>query len=100
MKKMKREEIDRIILGSFQETGDNTLSKFLDNITIVKSALEKDGIGKGRDRDFAAQLISCIMTAQTSALCTMRNVLYKILCEDREETKHTTNGGNEHEIKP
>lgn len=99
MKKMKREEIDRIILDSFQEIGDDTLSKVFDNVAIVKAAMEKDGIVDGQI-DFAAQLISCIMTAQMNAVNTMRNALYKVLCEDNEEPIQPATGGDAYEVNP
>lgn len=97
MSKMKREEIDRIILESFQETEYDIFSKFLDNVPIVKPALEEDGAVDGQI-DFAAHLISCIMTAQTSALFTMRRVLHRLICGDDMKPMQPATGGNKHDI--
>lgn len=95
MNKMKREDIDNMVLESMLETeSGDILSKFSENLNNIISELEEN-----KD-DLDSQITifaSCIMTAQMNAINTMRNVLYKIFCDDNEEIKSITTGGNAHE---
>lgn len=94
MDKMTREDIDNMILESFQETGsDDVLSRFSDSLNSNISALEENGI------DLSDQLtifLSSIITAQTNAINTIREVLYKIFCEDETETKQENTEADKH----
>lgn len=96
MNKMKREDIDNMVLESMLETGsDDILSKFSENLNGIISELEENKT----DLDSQVTILaSCIETAQMNAISTMRNVLYKIFCEDNEEYKSITTGGNKHDI--
>ena len=96
MNKMKREDIDNMVLESMLDTeSDDILSRFSENLNGIVSELEEN-----KD-DLDSQITifaSCIMTAQMNAINTMRNVLYKIFCDDNEEIKSVTTGGNGYDI--
>lgn len=99
MEKVKKDYIDRIILESFQETVGDIQLKFLNNLTAVQSALEEDGIDD--DNGSAALFLSCIITAQTNAIATMRKTLHRLFCDDNGlEAQTTETGGNEHAQNP
>ncbi len=94
MDKTTKEDIDRIISESVLETGsDKILLKFSKNLNEFLTLLEES---EENLDDRIAIFLSCIMTAQVNAVNIMRDVLYKIVCKNEEETKHTTNGGSEH----
>ena len=94
MDKTTKEDIDRIISESVLETGsDKILLKFSKNLNEFISLLEES---EENLDDQIEIFLSCIMTAQVNAVNIMRDVLYKIVCKNEEETKHTTNGGSEH----
>lgn len=94
---MKREDIDRIVLESFKDIEEEISIQFFNKREEILSDFRKADLEIDRQM---VECLSCIITAQTNAINAMREILYKIFCKDEEETKHTTNGGNEHEIKP
>ena len=87
-KKLKREDIDRIITESFINAGGCDIdAQFLGNMKKLDAELKEDGM---KDGSIATMFLSCIMTAQANAINTMRGVLYRLFCGE-EETK-TGNG--------
>lgn len=93
MKKMKREDIDKMITESLQETGsDNILQKFSDNLSSIISIQEESGSNMS---DRITIFLSGIMTAQMNAVSTIREVLYKLFCEDETEDKCHKSGGKD-----
>lgn len=80
MSKMKKEDIDRMIMESVLETeSSDILSKFSENLHNLNASLEKN---KENVNGQTTILLSSIMTAQVNAVNIMRNVLYKICYED------------------
>lgn len=86
MKRVKKECIDRIILESFQEAVGDIQLKFLDSLAAVQAALKENGM---EDDDTSALFLSCIITAQTNAIATMRKTMHKLFCDDNELTTET-----------
>lgn len=96
MKKVKKECIDRIILESFQESVGDIQLKFLDNLAAVQAALKENGM---EDDDTSAMFLSCIITAQTNAIATMRKTMHKLFCDNNElEAKTMETGGDNHAL--
>lgn len=88
MDKIRREDIDKMILESFQETGsDDVLSGFSDSLNSNIAALEENGIDLD---DQVTIFLSSIITAQANAINTIRRVLYKIFCPDETSINQKT----------
>ncbi len=96
MDKITREDIDSMIMESFQETGsDDVLSGFSDSLNSNISALEENGMELD---DQVIIFLSSIITAQTNAINTIRGVLYKIFCSNETETSNRTTEANENAL--
>lgn len=96
MSEITKECIDRIILESLQETVGDIQLKFLDNLAAVKATLKENGM---EDDDTSALFLSCIITAQTNAIATMRKTMHKLFCDDNElEAKTMETGGDNHAL--
>ena len=86
MVKMKKEEIDNIIAESFIETKSCDIwQAFLDNMDNLEASLKKDN---AEFNDISIMFAAAIQTALISSINTMREVLYKLCCED-DETENT-----------
>lgn len=96
MDKMKREDIDKIMLESMVKTGsDDILLRFSENLNGILSELEKNKM----DLDSQVTILaSCIETAQINAVNIIHEVLYRLFCEDNVELAQTATGGSKHEI--
>lgn len=97
MRKMTREDIDNMILESFENAGaEKILPQFSDTLDTILSCLKGNGIDpNGHDAFYTASYLSCIITAQTNAIHTIREVLYKIFCSNESETTKETTEVNE-----
>lgn len=88
MIKVKKEDIDKLIYDSFVKT--NSCDKLLSlarNIELFLPMIKVLGLD-ANNSNIAVYCLACIQTAQEISINTVRDVLYKLCCED-DETENT-----------
>ncbi len=85
MIKMKKEDIDNIIMESFLKTDSNNIwQDFLENMDNLETSLKTNN---AEYNDTTIIFAAAIQTALCNSLDTVREILYKLCCEDDDTEK-------------